>query len=154
MTTSATEAAFLGVAAALSASVDLPTVRRNAVFDDVFDYLQAAPNYGRALVLRAGDVVQTQNAFGMPNAEKFEIVRNADLEFYVAGPEGSPLNATFDTGLQAIFAAIEADPTLSGAVTLAQIVEPPDLGDDQAGAYAVLTALVHVQLTYIAARAY
>jgi hypothetical protein len=154
MTTAATEAAYLALAATLAAADDLPALRRDAVFDDVFDYLAASPDMARALVMRAGDAVDVQRVLPRGGPDRFEIVRNADLEFYVAGAEGETLNQTFEAGLSAIFAAIEADATLGGAVADADIVDAPDLGTDQAGALAVLTALVRVQLTFLSPRAY
>lgn len=150
MTASATEAAFLGLVTALNASANLPDVRRDAVFDDVFESLVAQPGIGRALVLRAGDAILTDRA--LPNM--YELTRNAEIEFLAAGPEGAALNAAFDEGVSAIFTAVESNKTLGGAVSLAEIVEQPELGTDQSGARAVLTALVRVELTFTSSRAY
>jgi len=149
-----TEAAMAGLMAALNASTTLPDVRRDPVFDDVLESIAVSTEtFGRALVLRAGDPVETVRRFGAgPNA--FELVRNAEVEWFVAGLEGADLETTFDDGIAAIFAAVEADPLLGGTVVRAEIVEPPELGTDQAGGKAVLTALIRVQLTYVSPRAY
>jgi hypothetical protein len=105
------------------------------------------------LAMRAGDNVETTRRFGSgPNA--FEHLREAEIEWFVSGAKGALLNSTFDDGINAIFAAIEGDPALGGAVELAKIVAPPELGTDQAGAHAVLIAPIRVQLTFLSARAY
>jgi hypothetical protein len=154
MTASATESALLALKAALDASTALPDVRRDPVFDDIFEELAVGPHkFGRVLAMRAGDNVETTRRFGT-GSNAFEHVREAEIEWFVAGAEGASLNSTFDDGINAIFSAIEADPTLGGAVELAEIVAPPELGTDQAGARAVLTALIRVQLTFLSARAY
>lgn len=154
MTISATENAFLALAAALDASAILPEVRRDPLFDDIFERLEVGSGIGRVLALRAGDSIDTQRTLGDPDSERFDLVRNAELEFYVSGPEGDALHAAFDEGILAIFAAIEADKTLCGAVDAAEIVEQPDLGTEEAGALAVLTAVIRVQLTFVSPRAY
>jgi hypothetical protein len=154
MTISTTETAILALIAALNASADLPNVRRNPVFDDVFELLAAEPSIGRALIVRTGDAIDTQRTIGIPSDERFELVRAVEVEFYVGGPEGDALFSQLDAGVTAIFAAIEADPTLGGVVTKSEIAEQPELGEDEAGSNAVLTALIRVQMTYISPRAY
>jgi hypothetical protein len=154
MTLSATETAILALIATLNASADLPAARRNPVFSDVFELLAEKPEIGRALIVRTGDPVDTQRTIGLPSDEHFEIVRAVEVEFYLGGPEGDDLFAQFDAGMLAIFAAIEADPTLGGVVTRAEIAEQPEIGEDEAGSNAVLTALIRVQLTYLSSRAY
>jgi|GEM_PF-6321254 len=151
---SETEIAMLALKTALDASASLPAARRDPVFEDVFEALGAPDSgYSTVLALRHGDPVETTRRFGA-GPQAYELVRNAELEFYVAGAEGAGLNAAFDGGLSAIHAAIEADRTLGGAVVAAEIVEQPDLGTDSAGSKAVLTAVVRVQLTYVSLRSY
>jgi hypothetical protein len=154
MTISTTETAILALIATLNASADLPNVRRNPVFSDVFELLGAEPAIGRALIVRTGDPVDTQRTIGVPSDERFELVRAVEVEFYVGGPECEKLFSQLDAGVMAIFAAIEADPTLGDVVTKSEIADQPELGEDEAGSNAVLTALIRVQLTYISPRAY
>lgn len=149
-----TEKAMSALAAALNASAALPVVRRDPVFDDVLESLSVTTEtFGRALVMRHGSAVDTTRRFGA-GPEAFELVRNAEIEWFVSGLEGSLLNATFDDGVAAIFSAIEADPTLGGNVVLAEIVEQPEIGTEPAGGRAVLTALIRVDITYVSPRAY
>jgi hypothetical protein len=151
---SETEVAMLALKAALDASADLPAVRRDPVFEDVFEALGAPDSgYSTILALRHGEAVETTRRLGS-GPDAYELVRNADVEFYVAGAEGPGLNAAFDAGVSAIYAAVEADDTLGGDVVGAEIVEPPTLGTDQAGSKAVLTAQIRVQLTYVSPRSY
>ncbi|MBM3552504.1 MAG: hypothetical protein FJX45_12235 [Alphaproteobacteria bacterium] len=160
---SETETAMLALKAALDASADLPAVRRDPVFEDVFEELAAAlnpspsapatPDYLTVLAFRHGAAVETTRRFGA-GPDAFELVRNAEIELYVAGAEGDGLNAAFDAALSAVYAAVEADPTLGDDVIRAEIVEPPELGTDAAGSKAVLTAVIRVQLTYVSPRSY
>jgi len=151
---SETEVAMLALKAALVASADLPAARRDPVFEDVFDELLAfeAP-YAKILALRHGEAVETTRRFGS-GPDAYELVRNAEIEFYVAGPEGDGLNAAFDAGVEAIYAALEADATLGDDVVRAEIVEQPTIGTEISGSKAVLTALIRVQLTYVSSRSY
>jgi hypothetical protein len=151
---SETEVAMIALKAALDASADLPAVRRDPVFEDVFEELTISdPPYASIVALRHGEAVDKTRRFGT-GPDAYELVRNAEVEFYVAGPESDGLNAAFDAGVLAIYAAVEADATLGGDVVRAEIVEPPTLGTDQAGSKAVLTALIRVQLTYVSSRSY
>lgn len=151
---SETETAMLALKAALDASASLPAARRDPVFEDVFEALGAADSgFTTILALRHGDAVDATRRFG-DGPQAYELVRNADVEFYVAGAEGDGLNAAFDEGVTAIYAAVEADRTLGGDVVAAEIVDPPELGTDSAGSKAVLTALIRVQLTYVSSRSY
>jgi hypothetical protein len=154
MTTSATEAAILALIGVLNATASLPDVRRDPVFDDAVELLAEDPSIGRILVVRTGVAVSSERAFGMPNDEKFELVRNIDVEFFVGGKEGAALFTKYDEDLLAIFGAIEADRTLGGVVSIAEIVDQPEISAEPAGAIAVLTALIRVQLTYVSPRAY
>jgi hypothetical protein len=151
---SETEVAMLALKATLDASADLPAVRRDPVFEDVFEELTISdPPYASIVALRHGEAVETTRRFG-DGPDAYELVRNAEVEFYVSGPEGDGLNAAFDDGVSAVYAAVEADPTLGDDVVRAEIVEQPTLGTDQAGSKAVLTALIRVQLTYVSSRSY
>lgn len=151
---SETELAMLALKAALDASIDLPAVRRDPVFDDVFEELSISdPPYAKIVALRHGEAIETTRRFG-EGPQAYELVRNAEIEFYVAGPEGAGLNAAFDDGVSAIYAAVEADRTLGDTVVAAEIAEPPDLGTESAGSKAILTALIRVQLTYVSSRSY
>lgn len=151
---SATETTMLALKAALDASSALPAVRRDPVLDAIFDELaQGGDTYSLALALRHGDDVDASRRFGA-GPEAYELVRNAEVEWIVAGPEGATLNSVFDAGIEAIYAAIALDMTLGGVVVAAEIVEPPELGTDQAGAKPALTALLRVQLTYVSPRSY
>ncbi|MBM3552167.1 MAG: hypothetical protein FJX45_10445 [Alphaproteobacteria bacterium] len=151
---SETEVAMLALKAALDASTVLPAVRRDPVFEDVFEELTAFdPPYATIVALRHGDAVETTRRFGA-GPDAFELVRNAEIELYVAGAEGDGLNTAFDAALSAVYAAIEADPTLGADVIRAEIVEQPELGTDAAGSKAVLTALIRAQLTYVSPRSY
>ncbi|MGD9545039.1 MAG: hypothetical protein AB7F41_14625 [Methylocystis sp.] len=159
---SETEKAMLALKAALDASEVLPTVRRDPVFDEVFDELSICePPYAKIVALRHGEPVETTRRFG-GGPEAYELVRNAEIEIYVAGPESEGLNAAFDAGVSAVYDAIPAQEidgvlvpcTLGGKVVAAEIVEPPTLGTDIAGSKAVLTALIRVQLTYLSPRSY
>lgn len=151
---SATEDAVSALVATLAASPALPTARRDAVFDEVLEEFSASgQDYARALILRIGDSLSLARAIGdTPNA--FEHVRNVDVEWLVAGAEGQALATQFDYGVDAIFAALEADRTLGGVVDAAEIAEAPEIGAEAAGAKAVLTALIRVQLTFTSPRAY
>ena len=145
---------MLGLKAVLDASATLPDVRRDPVFTDIFDELSVgADTCGRVLAMRAGDAVDTVRRFG-EGPDAFELVRNADIEWFVAGAEGPDLNQAFDEGVSAIFDAIDDDHELGGAVVRAEIVDQPELGTDVAGARAVLTAVLRVQLTYTSPRPY
>lgn len=159
---SETEKAMLALKAALEASDDLPPVRRDPVFEDVFEELSVCePPYAKIVALRHGEPVEATRRFG-GGPEAYELVRNAEVEFFVAGPEGDGLNAAFDAGVQAIYDAIPPQDvdgglvpcTLDGNVVAAEIVEPPTLGTDNAGSKAVLTALIRVQLTFLSPRSY
>jgi hypothetical protein len=154
MTVSATETAILALVGVLNASASLPDVRRDPVFDDAVELLAEDPSIGRILVVRTGVPISSERAFGMPNDQKFELVRNVDVEFFAGGKEGDALFAKFDADVMSIFDAIEADRTLGGVVSIAEIVEQPEISAEPAGAIAVLTALIRVQLTYVSPRAY
>ncbi|WP_330082456.1 hypothetical protein [Methylocystis iwaonis] len=155
----ATETAMAALVAALNASSTLPDVRRDAVFDEVLEeFADSGETYGRALVLRIGDSIDVVRRLG-DGPEAYEHVRNADVEWFVARrvatpADGAALAQKFDAGIEAIFAAVDANPTLSDAVTRAEIAEALAVGSDSAGSKSVLTALIHVQLTYTSARAY
>lgn len=153
---SATETAMLALKAALDANADLPAVRRDAAFAQLMEDMGGADGLARALVLRIGNDVSDRGrdrAIGASN-EKFEITRQADVEVFVAGPEGGALNAAFDDAIVAVFETVEADPTLGGAVVSAEVSEPPEIDVDEAGARAVLTALIRVDLLFVSPRAY
>lgn len=152
---SKTEAATLALLAALQASSALPAVRRSPVFDDVPEELDACtPQFSAVLALLDGDVVQdVPIGYGPDGPSHREIVRKAEIEFYVAGPEGEGLNAAFDAGVQAIYDAIAASYTLGGGVDGAD-AEPPELGVERAGSRAARTALIRVALTYVSTRSY
>lgn len=152
---SKTEDAMLALKAALAASSALPEVRRSPVFDGVLEELDAcAPQFSAVLALLDGDVVQDIPVGYGPNGPSHrEIVRKAEIEFYVAGPEGDALNATFDAGVQAIYDAIAVSYTLGGVVDGAD-AEPPELGVERAGSRAARTALIRVALTYVSTRSY
>lgn len=154
MTASATETAMLGLKAALDASSALPETRRDAVLDSLFEeFASGGETLQRAIGLRAGQVVDVTRRIGAgPNA--YEIVREAEVEWFAAGKEGPELNAAFDAGIVAIFDALDVDATLGGVVTRAEINQSPELDTDAAGSYAVLTALIKVQLTYTSSRPY
>jgi hypothetical protein len=154
VTASATEAAILALIGVLNAPASLPDVRRDPVFDDAVELLAGDPSIGRILVVRTGDPVSTERAFGAPSDQKFELARNVDVEFYVAGAESSALFTKFDEDVLAIFAAIEADPTLGGGVSIAEIVDQPEISAEGIGSIAFRTALIRVQLTYVSPRAY
>ncbi|WP_018407926.1 hypothetical protein [Methylocystis rosea] len=152
---SKTEAAMLALLAALKASGALPEARRSPVFDGVFEGLDACtPQFSAVLALLDGDIVQdVPVGYGPDGPSHHEIVRKAEIEFYVAGPEGDALNAAFDAGLQAIYDAIAASYTLGGVVDSAD-AEPPELGVERAGSRAARTALIRVALTYVSTRSY
>ena len=73
-----------------------------------------ADKYGRVLAMRAGDVVNVERSLGT-GPDAFEIVRNADVEWFFAGKEGPTLNQKFDDGIVAIMDAVAAAPTLGGS---------------------------------------
>lgn len=110
--TTATETAMTALAAVLTGAAGLPNVRRDVILDTLMeDFASEGKALSRALVLRIGDPVETERYIGVGDA-RFELVRNADAELFVSGPEGSTLIAAFDAALEALFVALEANPTL------------------------------------------
>lgn len=150
----ATETAMQALAAALNASASLPAVRRDPVFDNVLEEITSGlDTFGVALALRIGDAVNVDRRLG-DGPEAFEITRNADVEWFVAGAEAASLQSQFDDGIDAIFDAIAVDRTLGDTVVMAEVVDAPEIGNDDLGGKAVLTALIRVQLTFTSPRPY
>jgi len=149
-----TEKAFVALAAALNASSALPAVRRDVVFEDVLDDLSSGgDSFGAALTLAHGEAVETVRRIGEgPNA--FELTRVADVEWIAAGDPADALQTFFDAGVEAVFAAIEADPTLGANVVRAEIVEQPEISREAAGGRAALIARIRVQMLFTSPRAY
>ncbi len=144
----ATETAIRALLAALAASPALPTPRRNASLDDVFDSFSAldGADAGRTLVLRDGAVKSAVWLGGNPPL--WELTHGAEIEWIVCAPEGDDLHIAFDDGLAAIVAAIGVDFTLGGQVNSALITTPPERIDDQAGARPVKSAAITVDLLF------
>jgi hypothetical protein len=151
---SETEKAMAALVLALNASSALPDVRRDLVFDDLLEEVVAvADDYGRALLLRHGEAVETVRRLG-EGPLAYELMRAADVEWIAAGDAGAGLSAFFDDGLSAVFAALEADPTLGGNVVRAEITTQPDISIEAAGGRTALVARVRVDLLYSSPRAY
>lgn len=147
---------MLALRDALASIWDFPTVRRNAVLDDLFDQFDTQKV---AVVLREGELIHTARYAGEPPG--FEIVHKAQVEWFTYGEPGDALEAEFDDGLGKIATAVEELQALiaSGApqaavITHVEIADPPEYSSEPMGAKIVKSALLLVSLTYTSTRAF
>ena len=129
------------------------TCARDLALDDLLEEIVAAAKYGRALLLRHGEAVETVRRLG-DGPLAYELTRAADVEWIATGDAGAGLSTFFDDGLSAVFSAIEADPTLGGAVVRAEITTQPDISREAAGGRTALVARLRVDLLFSSPRAY
>jgi len=100
---------------------------------------------GGLIVLRDGDPGEPEIMLS-PTGYAYE--HRAELVVKVRNAKAEQRNPALDAILQAIGAALDADPTLGGAVDLA-VPSAPDTQDDSvAGAQPIKAALVTVTLSY------
>lgn len=151
---SATETAILALVARLTITEALPAPRRNIALDQYADEAEQADGSTlvSALVVADGENISAIKYLGDPVG--FELVHRAEINWAAASLPGPDLDTVFDQGLEAIAGAIEADPTLGGSVTRAEIIQAPERGLEEWGAKTAKTALVFVQLTYLSTRAF
>ena len=141
----ATERALAALAAALT-HVNLPTVRRDAFFEEAMTE-QVSGQRATALILRRGEA-EVLNRFMGAGSNLFEISHAADLEWHACAATEVDTNAIFDAGLEAIASCIAASPTLGGAVNDCVIEDSPRYDAEEWDSRPCLTALIRVKLVF------
>lgn len=133
------EAALLALLAALAGALPQARTLRNAARPE------RVPSGGIA-ILRDGDPGPAEQTYGVPS---WAYEHEAEIELAVMADDDADRHARLDAMLQALGAALTADPTLGGAVEWCEALAPAP--DDVAadGAATLRTAIVPVLLLYV-----
>lgn len=142
-----TEEAIQALAAAIASPGVLPALRRDQFFEDV---MAKDGERESALILRRGRTEVVERFMG-DGVGQFELAHGAELEWFVCHADEAQMNAAFDAGLEAIAAAVSADPTLGGVVDDCIIDEPPVYDTQEWDARPCLSALITVRLQFVSA---
>lgn len=137
MADSTREAALKALRAALEGIGPEVTVRRNPATDE------GAPPL---IVIRDGDPGEAEYYIGAARPYGYE--HEVPLTVVVKGADDAARTTALDALLQQIGAALEADPTLGGAVEHAEAGEPDTDVEPVDGGKALAAALVPVTLSY------
>jgi hypothetical protein len=101
---------------------------------------------GGLIILRDGDPGEPEQALGGFGHAYYEHV--VEIEVYVEEGDAAARDAAFDTLLQQIGAALEADPTLGGLAFGLTYGRPESAIETVAGAPAIKTATLSVTVDY------
>ena len=148
-----TEAALIALKAALAAAAAaatpaLPAPTRNREIATVLADLAGG---GALLNLTDGDGEVTDRLLG-EEGDVYELAHRAAIEIIVENADQEERDATFDAGLEVIAAAVEADGTLGGTVSHAEIEAIARSGFVTDGAPQIKAAVVTVRLTFTSPR--